>query len=489
MRKTNRRSILLIGSGVVVALFALAALFYYQTSLTTKLNFATQQLLDSASQPAYYRWKELAIELFGNDFSTLSAEQQLQSFDQMAARLNTTSLLKLNSFKLISTKSIVEEKPLAVVRKYTSLLPSPTVLVTHEGQPEIRTFVDTNLANGRSLKIQVDSEQEGKPRIEYIGQSTDTGLGRYIESRLKDFTNELEKQDWKRLLSYTDLDITKDSAVIKNRLDIFEALDRVEIDKVEYSLQKDKFELNLRLTQTGCPLSFSLTAEYLPDLDAYFFYGMSSLVKDLCNDQGKVPLSCIDCRYAPVDKVYQLSEKYISSVVETRLPGNGSLLPEVKLALTELFVAAKQAGAPAKVFSAYRSHENQVNTFQYWLNRELNRGLSPEAAYISANQYSALPGHSEHQLGTTVDLGCETCTAFDNSMGNRKVYEFLAEHAHEFGFVISYPQNTTQFTGYTYEPWHIRYIGKQMATEIFNLGYLNGNGIYLAKFLREKGQF
>jgi D-alanyl-D-alanine carboxypeptidase len=66
----------------------------------------------------------------------------------------------------------------------------------------------------------------------------------------------------------------------------------------------------------------------------------------------------------------------------------------------------------------------------------------------------------------------------------------LYAHAHEYGFVISYPENKQALTGYSFEPWHIRYVGVTMATELFNRGYLqNTNEEYLSKYLREKGLY
>jgi D-alanyl-D-alanine carboxypeptidase len=107
-------------------------------------------------------------------------------------------------------------------------------------------------------------------------------------------------------------------------------------------------------------------------------------------------------------------------------------------------------------------------------------------AEIKANRVSAKPGHSEHQLGTTVDLKCNGCGDFDNSSGNLAMYKFLEENAYKFGFAISYANGTEQYTGYKNEPWHIRYLGESLANEFNNTGYLKQNGNYLAKFLLQK---
>ncbi|MBQ7136630.1 MAG: D-alanyl-D-alanine carboxypeptidase family protein [Bacilli bacterium] len=79
--------------------------------------------------------------------------------------------------------------------------------------------------------------------------------------------------------------------------------------------------------------------------------------------------------------------------------------------------------------------------------------------------FSARPGHSEHQTGLAFDVG-----AIDNSMGEWPVGIWLAENAHKYGFIIRYPQGKQHITGYQYEPWHIRYLGVDLANKVYNSG-------------------
>jgi len=189
-----------------------------------------------------------------------------------------------------------------------------------------------------------------------------------------------------------------------------------------------------------------------------------------------------DCTLAPVDKQKGLASNYVPSVVSTNLPGGGSVAPAIKADLQALFSAAGSNGIHLEIISAYRSYATQQSTFEYWVGQEMAAGLNRAEAEKEANTYSAMPGHSEHQLGTTVDLKCVGCTAF-NATDNIDVYDFIEAKAHLHGFVVSYPEGMQAQTGYVYEPWHIRWIGKDLAGQLYATGYLSGSGDYLAAFL------
>lgn len=113
--------------------------------------------------------------------------------------------------------------------------------------------------------------------------------------------------------------------------------------------------------------------------------------------------------------------------------------------------AAAADGVELRIRSAYRSYSEQERTFAYWVS------VLGEA---QARRESAEPGHSEHQLGVTADFaspenGWELVESFaDTSAGT-----WLAEHAYEYGFALSYPRDGEEITGYIFEPWHYRYIG------------------------------
>ncbi|MCK9485674.1 MAG: M15 family metallopeptidase [Dehalococcoidia bacterium] len=120
-------------------------------------------------------------------------------------------------------------------------------------------------------------------------------------------------------------------------------------------------------------------------------------------------------------------------------------------ALAPMRAAAASDGVDLLIRSAYRSYDEQVVTFQYWVDT-----LGEE----QARRESAVPGHSEHQLGTTMDFAApDNGWALVESFADTAPGLWLADHAHEYGFALSYPRDGEAITGYIYEPWHYRYIG------------------------------
>lgn len=197
-------------------------------------------------------------------------------------------------------------------------------------------------------------------------------------------------------------------------------------------------------------------------LDAWVFV---PLTKDL-----SVPKE-----YAPADLVW-LDEFGIPTLQDARR----RLRIQAAAALAEIFDAARQEGHTLVVCSAYRSYADQVVTFDHWVADEMAKAesagspISREEAERRANQFSALPGHSEHQLGTAVDVSSPE-VAFDLVVGlaDTPPGRWLAENSYRFGYVFSYPAGKENLTGYVAEPWHLRWIGRTHALELQRLGYLD----------------
>jgi len=127
-----------------------------------------------------------------------------------------------------------------------------------------------------------------------------------------------------------------------------------------------------------------------------------------------------------------------------------------------MFAAAKEDGIHLAGVSGYRSHSVQKALFQRYVERD-----GEEAA----RRYSAEPGHSEHETGLAMDVsGIDGKCAAEDCFADTKEAEWLDRHAHEFGFIIRYPKGKESVTGYQYEPWHLRYVGKELAKEIAEQG-------------------
>jgi D-alanyl-D-alanine carboxypeptidase len=145
--------------------------------------------------------------------------------------------------------------------------------------------------------------------------------------------------------------------------------------------------------------------------------------------------------------------------------------------LVNMVNAMEAAGLRPFIISAYRSYSAQSIAWAKWVeyNPDYAAGLS------------ARPGHSEHQLGTTIDFGSpelETVTGIEDIEFHTYFYltsegAWLTAHAHEYGFALSFPPDTLEITGFYYEPWHFRYIGIELATQ------LKEQDTYLIKYLLE----
>ncbi|MBB3112043.1 D-alanyl-D-alanine carboxypeptidase [Paenibacillus phyllosphaerae] len=127
-------------------------------------------------------------------------------------------------------------------------------------------------------------------------------------------------------------------------------------------------------------------------------------------------------------------------------------------ALEKLFAAAKKDGISIKAVSGYRSYATQKAIF------DRNVKLKGEKV---ANQTSARPGQSEHQTGLAMDISSASVNyELEQSFGDTKEGKWLAKNAPKYGFIIHYGKGLEKQTGYSYEPWHVRYVGVYMASVI-----------------------
>ena len=128
---------------------------------------------------------------------------------------------------------------------------------------------------------------------------------------------------------------------------------------------------------------------------------------------------------------------------------------EAAMSIEELFKTAKSEGINLIGTSAYRSYKTQVKI--------MNKNIK-EKGLDYANNYVALPGKSEHQTGLAIDVTNEA-RCFDKTSLEA---QWLANNAYRFGFILRYPEGKENITGYNYEPWHVRYVGKEAAKEIYD---------------------
>lgn len=125
-------------------------------------------------------------------------------------------------------------------------------------------------------------------------------------------------------------------------------------------------------------------------------------------------------------------------------------------ALETMFAAAEKKDIILKAVSGYRSYESQKKIYE---------GNVDEKGQESTDLVSAEPGTSEHQTGLAIDVtGYFTGSMLEENFADSKEGQWLAKHCYEYGYIIRYPEDKTEITGYSYEPWHIRYVGKELAS-------------------------
>lgn len=159
----------------------------------------------------------------------------------------------------------------------------------------------------------------------------------------------------------------------------------------------------------------------------------------------------------PLD--YEPGDLVVPSAIAN--PNGRQLRAEAAAHVDQLATDASAAGIYLTVLSGYRSYATQEQTYNNFVARDGEE---------RANQYSAKPGHSEHQTGFAIDFddgqGCALYTCFADTAAG----QWLAANAWQFGFILRYPLGSEAITGYEFEPWHYRYVGVEVSTAMHNKG-------------------
>jgi len=175
------------------------------------------------------------------------------------------------------------------------------------------------------------------------------------------------------------------------------------------------------------------------------FERLNEIDQELLIKYSKV--SFLNENYIPSD-IEQIDDKYIlEGKKDQYFHGDAMRF------LERMFDAARRDDIDLKIISAYRSFDEQ---------NEL-KGQFTEIFGEGANAFSADQGFSEHQLGTTIDITTPEVGGTFNSFGETKAFEWLVENAHNYGFILSYPEDNTF---YIYEPWHWRFVGRDLARDL-----------------------
>lgn len=218
----------------------------------------------------------------------------------------------------------------------------------------------------------------------------------------------------------------------------------------------------------------------LKDEDDIMFEGNESISKNQGNlqkyslegttyldENNKKIIKNIDSKLVLVNKERNLPSDYIpEDLVIPDVPftfeeydQKKQMKKEAADALEALFQAGKIDNIDLYAVSGYRSYKRQKTIFDWRANR-----YGEEVV----NQTTAYPGQSEHQTGLAMDVTCHDVRyELTQKFGETKEGKWLKENAHKYGFIIRYPKGKEEITGYSYEPWHIRYAGKEVSQSIY----------------------
>lgn len=163
-----------------------------------------------------------------------------------------------------------------------------------------------------------------------------------------------------------------------------------------------------------------------------------------------------------VDTILRIPKSYVPpdlvSTSQAGITGGGQVRAVMIDDLRAVTAAAAAAGNGIGVESAYRSYESQQSVFDGWVKR---------FGYDRAIQVSARPGHSEHQLGLAIDFRSEPGgSPFTGTWNATPAGRWMDANAWRYGFVMSYPKGMVALTCYDFEPWHYRYVGRELAALI-----------------------
>ena len=156
-----------------------------------------------------------------------------------------------------------------------------------------------------------------------------------------------------------------------------------------------------------------------------------------------------------VEGVVIASKKY--PLPSTYAPGESK---EARAAFQQMAAEATLSGYDLVAFSTYRSFDYQTQLYDRYVTND---------GQEAADRYSARPGYSEHQTGLAFDIGEQLFEQHfaRESFGETEAGKWVAANAHKYGFIMRYPKGSEKITGYMYEPWHFRYVGNELAVQVY----------------------
>ena len=228
---------------------------------------------------------------------------------------------------------------------------------------------------------------------------------------------------------------------------------------------EDKSSSIKKSSQNMYIIEKNLKAEYLIDASTYLEYINSNdeYIHILVNKQNPIDATFEAENLVEISNEYLHSYKH-KSVVE---------LQETALKAIEFMMQNMRAEGITDIYiqSAHRTYDYQNYLFNKYIQDEMSSGLSQEKAEEKVLTYSSRPGESEHHTGLCVDFTTNSINgAVDDVFESTEAFTWLKANAWKYGFILRYPEDKTAITGYSYESWHYRFVGLEVASIMHQTG-------------------
>lgn len=182
-----------------------------------------------------------------------------------------------------------------------------------------------------------------------------------------------------------------------------------------------------------------------------------------------------DWRYLLINDWHPLSQSFQPDLAETR--NDKQVHRKIRASLELMLDDAEKEGLEIIIYSAYRDYEQQAELVKESIEKLMRKGHSYTEAHWLTKLNLATVGNSEHHTGLAVDLVGADHQTLDDKQADTPEAKWLAEHAHEYGFILRYPKGKEDITGILYESWHFRYVGRTAAA------FIKENQLCLEEFL------
>lgn len=182
-----------------------------------------------------------------------------------------------------------------------------------------------------------------------------------------------------------------------------------------------------------------------------------------------------DWKYILVNELHPLSQDFEPQIVKT-VDGQ-NVDKRIKMALETMIADAKEDGLQLLVCSSYRDYKKQDSLMDKSIAKFVRSGMTYTEAFFKTKEQIALTGASEHHTGLAVDIVGKSHQSLDRAQADTEEAKWLSEHAHEYGFILRYPEDKEELTMISFESWHYRYVGEKAAA------FMKENNLCLEEFV------